>query len=145
MSDRKYRQHGYQSNDGAPPRQAPQDRGPKVSREGPRPMRMPGFQELLRCAMCGAVVPLTVEISLESQCPKCHADLRSCKNCRYFDTGAQFECTQPVSARIMKKDVRTDCQYFIARTSIERETRDAGGGSARPSSARSAFDDLFKK
>ena len=153
MSERKYRQGGYQDSGGGSerdrpqkPKPAPQERGPRgSSHDVPRRMQMPGFQELLRCAMCGAVVPNSVEITLESQCPKCSADLRSCKNCRHFDTGAQFECTEPILQRITKKDVRNECTYFVARTSIERETHDSGGPSVRPSSARSAFDDLFKK
>lgn len=95
--------------------------------------------------MCGAVVPSSVEIELGSQCPKCSADLRSCKNCRHFDSGARLECTEPIPQRIAKKDIRNECTYFVARSSIERETHDSGGPSIRPSSARSAFDDLFKK
>ena len=120
------------------------------AREAPRTIHMPGFQEVLRCALCGAIVPPPVEINYESQCPKCKADLRSCKNCRHFDTGAQFECTQPIPERITKKDIRNRCEFFMARTSVERETRDSGGGSkgsptAKPADARSAFDNLFKK
>ena len=153
MSDRKYRQHGYQDNDrDRAPQKTQQPKAPKGSRgEGPRPMHMPGFQELLRCAMCGAVVPPPVDIKHDSQCPKCSADLRCCKNCRHFDTGAQFECTQAIPERITKKDLRNLCEFFVARTSIERETRDSGGGGQirgvthRPSDARSAFDNLFKK
>ena len=145
MSDRKYRQHGYQDTGRDRPKAKPQERPPKGSREGPRRMQMPGFQEVLRCAMCGAVVPPAAEILVDSQCPKCRADLRSCKNCRYFDTGARLECTQPIPGRITKKDVRNTCEFFVARTSIERETRDSGGGSAKPFDARSAFDNLFKK
>jgi len=152
MSERKYRQGGYQDS-GSSDRErtqrikpVPQERGPRGStRDVPRRMQMPGFQELLRCAMCGAVVPDSVEISEDSQCPKCKADLRSCKNCRNFDTGARFECTEPIPLRITKKDIRNQCTYFVARSSIERETHDSGGPSIRPSSARSAFDNLFKK
>jgi hypothetical protein len=99
------------------------------------------------------VVPPPIEIGFESQCPKCHADLRACKNCRHFDTGVRFECTQQIAERITKKDIRNTCEFFMARTSIERETRDSGGNgnsgntgpSQRPSDARSAFDNLFKK
>jgi predicted RNA-binding Zn-ribbon protein involved in translation (DUF1610 family) len=111
-------------------------------------MHMPGFQEVLRCAMCGAVVPPPVEINLDSRCPKCGADLRACKNCRNFDTSALLECTQPIPVRIMKKDIQNNCEFFMVRASIERETRDSGGSLsvvARPSDARSAFDNLFKK
>jgi hypothetical protein len=156
--DRKYGQRGYQDNDRdrerdpdrEKPRQQPKG-GPRGSKakEGPRMMKMPGFQEVLRCALCGVIVPPPVDIKYESQCPKCKADLRSCKNCRHFDTAAQFECTQPIPERITKKDLRNNCEFFMARTSIERETRDSGGGvsnvTSKPSDARSAFDNLFKK
>jgi hypothetical protein len=155
MSERKYRQRGYQDTDRERerPRQGPQERPPGppkgAQRDGPRRMQMPGFQEVLRCSLCGALIPPPLEISAESQCPKCRADLHTCKNCRYFDTGAQFECTQPIPARITKKDIRNNCQYFMARTSIERETRDSGGSSStgvnRSVDPRSAFDNLFKK
>src|SRR5690349_18182418 len=153
MSDRKYRQRGYQDTDRdreRPKPSSPQERPPGppkgARRDTPRRMQMPGFQEVLRCALCGAIVPPPLEISYESRCPKCSADLRSCKNCRNFDTGAQFECTQPIPERITKKDIRNQCEFFVARTSIERETRDAGGGNiSRPVDPRSAFDNLFKK
>jgi hypothetical protein len=109
-------------------------------------MQMPGFQEVLRCAQCGAVVPPPVEIDYESSCPKCRADLRSCKNCRNFDAGAQFECTQPISERVTRKDLRNNCDFFGAKTSIERETHDSGGSVAgRVLDPRAAFDNLFKK
>src|SRR5215468_5781736 len=157
--ERKYGQRGYQDTGGRErgerqvekPREKPKG-GPRGSkaREAPRPMKMPGFQEVLRCALCGKIVPPPVEIEYESQCPKCKADLHSCKNCRHFDTSAQFQCTQPIPERIAKKDLQNRCDFFMARTSIERETRDSGGGNGHvsptsPSDARSAFDNLFKK
>jgi hypothetical protein len=151
MSDRKYRQRGYQDTGGGserPARPKPEPGPPKgQKRDGPRPINMPGFQELLRCSLCGAVVPPPVEINADSQCPKCRADLRTCKNCRHLDTGAQFECTQPIPERITKKGVRNLCTFFVPKTSIERETRDSGGGSlpGKVFDPRAAFDNLFKK
>src|SRR6267142_1384188 len=151
--ERKYGSRGYmdnQRNEGESIREKPREKpkgGPRGSkaREAPRPMKMPGFQEVLRCAFCGKIVPPPVEINFDSQCPKCKADLRSCKNCRHFDTAARFECTQEIPERITKKDLRNRCEFFMARTSIERETRDSGGASSRaptlkPADARSAFD-----
>jgi hypothetical protein len=160
--ERKYGQRGYQDNDrertrdreAEKPKQQPKG-GPRGSkaRESPRPMNMPGFQEVLRCAMCGTIVAAPVDINYETQCPKCKADLRSCKNCRNFDSGARFQCTEAVPERIAKKDLRNKCELFAPRASIERETRDSGGGghnkpsapAAKPSDARTAFDNLFKK
>jgi hypothetical protein len=99
--------------------------------------------------MCGNIIPTSLEIQGDSRCPKCQADLRSCKHCRYFDTGARFECTKPITARIMTKDLRNDCEYFLPRTSVERETSSPGNGThgpapRTPKDARSAFDDLFR-
>lgn len=156
--ERKYGQRGYQDTDRGTserehekPREKPKG-GPRGSkaREAPRLMKMPGFQEVLRCSLCGTIVPPPVQIDFESLCSKCKADLHSCKNCRHFDTGARFECTQPIPERVTKKDLRNQCELFMARTSIERETRDSGGGNSQtspsnPSDARSAFDNLFKK
>jgi len=141
---RKYTQEGYQDSGGKRDKTRPQQQ-PKRSREGPRSPRMPGFQELMRCAMCGNVISSQVVIRVESQCPKCEADLRSCKHCRHFDTAAQFECTQPIPKRIVK-DVRNDCEFFDSRTSVERETTSPSPqrGEGRPRDARSAFDDLFR-
>src|SRR5438094_4942327 len=156
--DRKYGQQGYQDNrdgrerdrDREKPREKPKGAPKGALRDVPRTVKMPGFQEVIRCSLCGVIVPPPVEINFETQCPKCKADLRSCKNCRHFDTGAQFECTQPIPERITKKDLRNNCEFFMARASIERETRDSGGNNSsgvttKPSDARSAFDNLFKK
>jgi hypothetical protein len=46
---------------------------------------------------------------------------------------------QSITARVAPKDALNVCDLFEARTTVERET-----GSARQSTSRSAFDDLFK-
>ena len=151
---RKYKQQGYHEagKDRTP---GPREKGPRQqagrSAEGPRSPRMPGFQEVMRCSMCGNIIPALTEINTQSQCSKCGGDLRSCKHCQYFDTGAQFECTQAIPRRVVAKDKRNDCEFFEARTSIERETSTPGSAansadganSSTPKAARSAFDDLF--
>lgn len=146
---RKYRQQGYQ--DGGRGSERPRERSgqgaPRRSIEGPRSPRMPGFQEVMRCGMCGHIIHASPDIQADSQCLKCGADLRTCKNCRHFDTSAQFECTQPIKKRVMAKDKSTDCTYFEPRTSVERETKtvvSVSPDSTSPKDARSAFDDLFR-
>ena len=111
-----------------------------------------GYREVARCARCGTIVDAQI-LSL-SACPKCQQDLRSCVQCTHFDPAARFECVRPVTARLSPKDVANACTFFEARTSWERETTAAGPaspatGSGQPSgapssSARKAFDDLFK-
>jgi hypothetical protein len=137
MNDRKYRQRGYMEGD--------RDRGqrskPQTSpreREGPAAPRMPGFRETMRCAACGVVISST--IGFDTRCTKCATDLHTCRQCASFDPGAHFECRQPIPVRITGKQARNACEFFRARTVVERETSVAG-----PTNARQAFDKLFKK
>ena len=132
MSDRKYRQRGYQDE----PRT---ERAPKRDPQPPemRAPNVPGFKRVVRCSRCGQ--PGTVEIAVDSRCSKCGTDLHSCLQCTHFDTSSHFECTELIPARIAVKDVRNDCGFFEPRVTIERET-----GSPGTTSARQAFDDLFK-
>ena len=142
---KKYRQRGYQDDDGdrdrAPQREEKRERGPRQGygpRE-PRKVSMPGFHEVLKCARCGTAI--STPIAGDSQCQKCASDLHSCAQCAWFDTGTRFECSQPVPDRVSPKDARNACSYFEGRVTVERETRSTG---PRPLSARQAFDDLFK-
>ena len=76
MSDRKYRQRGYQDNDRdrpatpRPQRPAPEPGAPagarRISQDGPRNINMPGYREVVRCAQCGTVV--SADVGLESRC-----------------------------------------------------------------------------
>ena len=140
MSDRKYRQRGYMENDREPQRPKPQA-GPRAAprdREGPRSPRMMAFGETTKCAACGAKTPHN--ITFDSCCSKCNADLHTCRQCTYFDPSARFECRKSIPARIVDKHTRNTCELFAPRTVVERET-----SSGPPTDARQAFKNLFKK
>jgi hypothetical protein len=161
MSDRKYRQRGYQ-DDGtprgpkgpAPPRPPKPDRAPGRQLQdaaGPKTPNLMAAHEVCRCARCGNL--LSLPIADDSACPKCGSALHSCVQCVSFDTSARWECTQSdkLPARVAPKDARNSCALFAPRTTIERQTstpqsRDADSSSSpgSSSSARRAFDDLFK-
>ena len=161
MSDRKYRQRGYQDEDKprgpkgpAAPRPPKQDRAPGRQLQdaaGPKTPNLMAAHEVCRCARCGTL--LSLPVAADSRCPKCSVDLHSCVQCVSFDTSARWECTQSdkLPARVAPKDARNDCALFAPRTTVERQTstpqnRDAGGTSSGGSSnsAKQAFDDLFK-
>jgi ribosomal protein S30 len=137
MSDRKYRQRGYMESD-REREQHPKQQPKPQDREGPRSPRMMAFGEKVKCAACGAAVP--ANISSDSTCPKCKADLHTCRLCTSFDPGARFECRKPITARIANKGARNTCELFAPRTVVERET-----SSGKPTDARQAFANLFKK
>ncbi len=142
MSDRKYRQPGYQDRgEKDQKREAPSGPRPKYDISmGPRPIQMPGKREVSRCAQCGTVLATITEPV--GQCPKCGFELHSCKQCTYFDPASRFECRQPVPERVARKDARNNCTFYAIRVSVERETSTAA---SRVDDARKAFENLFKK
>src|SRR4051794_18727285 len=104
MSDRKYRQRGYQDEprEKAPrggagagaPKSAPNaNRAPgRVFQDasGPKTPNLMASHEVFRCARCGNL--LNAPVDAESRCARCGVDLHSCVQCVSFDTSARFEC-----------------------------------------------------
>jgi len=148
MSDRKYRQRGYQDEprEKQRPREkpAPESRAPGRPLQdaaGPRTPNLMASHEVFRCARCGHRLGLPV--ATDSRCSRCGTDIHSCINCESFDTSARWECAQQtLTARVSPKDERNPCTLYSPRTTVERQTGTSGPES--PVSARQAFDDLFK-
>ncbi|MCI0355636.1 MAG: hypothetical protein L0099_11450 [Acidobacteria bacterium] len=150
----KYRHRGYQ--DGGEEKKFEKKPRPKRDETfGPRPLQMPGKRTVSRCSQCGTLLQ---EISDPvGACPKCGFELHSCRQCAHFDPASRFECTQPIPERIPRKEARNECKFYLIRTTVERETRAAGGAvppggtgenaanTSSPEDARRAFENLFKK
>ena len=139
----KYRQPGYQDRDDERRGSGDKPSAPPPKRDhtfGPRPVNMPGTRAVSRCAQCGTVLP---GMTGDGKCPKCGFELHSCKQCMYFDPGSRFECMQPVKERVAKKDARNECPSYEMRVTREKET--STPASLRPSDARAAFENLYKK
>ena len=163
MSDRKYRQHGYQDDDrdrrprgdGPPGGDRRPEREPgapagtrRMSSEGAKNPRMMGYRQVAKCARCG--VPVDAEILTLSKCEKCQTPMHACIQCVHMDPSARFECSESITARVSPKDGSNECTLYTARTSWERETSSTpapaaatGSGPESASSAKKAFDDLF--
>jgi hypothetical protein len=136
--DRKYRQRGYQDGPRDRDRQAPQSpQGPRDRPEGPRTPNLMSSHAVFRCTRCGN--PLALTVGAEDKCARCGVDLHSCVQCVSFDPGAPLECSERILTRVAPKDEKNSCTLFAPRTTVERQT-----STARPVSARQAFDDLFK-
>jgi hypothetical protein len=151
MSDRKYRQRGYQddSRDREPrERQAPKPAEPRApgrqlqSANGPKTPNLMSSHEVFRCSRCGNLLSLPVEAG--GKCVRCGVDLHSCIQCASFDTSSRFECTQAIPVRVAPKDEKNTCTLFAARTTVERQTSTPAQQSPASNSAKKAFDDLFK-
>lgn len=142
MSDRKYRQQGYQ--DGARTGSASGGSGPG------RPDRLEGGprgrgadrnrDEVFRCTLCGE--KNDPEVTLSAACRKCGAPLHACTQCRHFDAAAGAQCRLEVPVPVAAKSAANDCGSFAAAITLDMTGHKAAD---TPDSARSAFDRLFGK
>jgi len=144
MSERKYRQRGYQDEPRAPrTEQRPAEKKEYAPRgqppTTPKTFSVPSFREAVKCTRCGNELTAATAWAEDARCARCGADLHACAQCANFDTSAAFECTRPIPVRISPKDARNTCTLFEPRTTVSRETK-----TSAPASARQAFDDLFK-
>ena len=140
MSDRKYRQRGYQDDGERSPRrrQGARPESGELDRPRGRGLGKP-TATVFRCARCGAKQPLGEEVTVDAVCAGCGQDLHTCTNCIHFDTGAPSECREAVAARIAKKSTRNDCRLFGPKAAREF----ASDGGAAPDDPKAAFDALF--
>ena len=148
MSDRKYRQRGYQDEPRAPRGERKPEQKKEYAPRGQPPMSpktfsMPGFREVVKCVRCGAELTVAIAWSVTGQCARCQSDLHSCAQCAHFDSSATFECHKTLAARVSPKDKRNECGLFEPRTTVERETKSVQAPDSQ-SSAKKSFDDLFK-
>ena len=140
----KYRQAGYRDNERRQAREQPrqQDDDARQAARQVRHAMERSASVIIRCADCGHQTDDAIELTPATVCGKCGASLHNCRNCRYFDTSARFECAKPIPERIPSKSVANQCESYEARGVL-----DATGKRARVviNDPRKAFDDLFRK
>jgi hypothetical protein len=152
MSDRKYKQSGYQdsgssrSDSGRPQGErssAPRaPHAPRDPREAPRGRGLGApTASAFRCASCGELQSVGAAAGLTARCTACGADLHTCTNCAHFDPGAPAQCRQPQVALVMKKSKANECVHFEPR---ERQEFAAEKPAPSAKDPRAAFDALFK-
>jgi hypothetical protein len=156
--DRKYRQRGYMDSERDTSRSGqdkprPQGPRPPLDVTGPRLPRLVQSVTASRCFSCAT--PLAPSVDFHGNCPKCAAALHCCKQCSHFDPSTRFQCRKPIPVRIVLKDQANECQFFASRVTVARDVVPTSYAPAeyvapttplrRPSDARAAFDNLFKK
>lgn len=139
MSDRKYRQSGYQDSGHSERRDRPKRTGgrpdPTLKPRG-RGLGKP-TDTVFRCAMCGHK-EVVAELTQASTCGKCGTDLHTCTHCKAFDTSAPGECRKDAEY-VASKAKGNSCGDFEPR--LTREF--AAESPDTPSDAKAAFDSLF--
>jgi hypothetical protein len=152
MSDRKYKQRGYQESGAPAPREResgsepPRERGPAAAphqrlKPGGRGFGAP-TEAVFRCARCGGMATVAEAMAPGAKCAGCGNDLHTCTNCAAFDTGARFECRREIPARVSPKDKANVCPEFEPRE--RQEFAQEKAAPPKPNDARAAFDALFK-
>lgn len=92
-----------------------------------------------KCYKCQTEIELKQDsdIGRTEECPSCHADLRCCKMCGFYDTSAYNDCKEPTADRILDKEKANFCDHFRL-----------GGGKGAEDQTQKALDAanaLFKK
>jgi hypothetical protein len=74
-------------------------------------------------------------------CPSCDRDLHACRNCDFYDTSKNNQCSEPQAEWQRDKEAANYCDYFRPNQRLNR-----GGSRAAPaaSDAKKKFDSLFK-
>ena len=138
----KYRQKGYRESEfrGREKKEPPKPKTPEERQL--RHMMERSANLVLRCHQCSTAAPVE-GLGTAATCAQCGAALHCCRNCAHFDTGARWECREPIQAAVLYKTCANDCPLFKANTVLDATGRRVGGSA--PSDARAAFDNLFKK
>ena len=92
------------------------------------------------CAFCQAPIKINGKIRRGDTCPKCHRDLRCCRQCNFYDHNAYNECKEVQADRVIEKDRENFCDYFVPRGSKARNA-----SISRTVEAKKALEALFKK
>jgi hypothetical protein len=92
------------------------------------------------CFCCGKEVAIDATVSRKDICPFCRADLRCCRNCRFYDPSAYNQCREPQAERVIEKNRSNFCDFFLFRDSAAGAPPRDGG-----EKAREKLDALFKK
>lgn len=91
------------------------------------------------CAFCGFVFPED-KIFFQDSCGDCGRDLHNCVNCNFFDTSFSNECKESSAERVVDKEKRNYCEYFI-----KNETNSSDLLSKKKQDLLKEAEALFKK
>lgn len=93
------------------------------------------------CWKCKNNIELEI-VGRTSECPVCHADLHSCRNCKFYSQGSHFDCRENVDENIMDKEKANFCDSFMVRREFSGSS-DNDFAEKKKADAKNAFDALF--
>ena len=101
------------------------------------------------CWYCGSPITDTEPLGRSLRCSDCGKDLRSCKNCRHYrPSGCAESAVERDSGKPSDPDRANFCDWFslnpLFTKVTEGEKKSGAASKDANSSAKSAFNDLFK-
>jgi len=140
----KYKHKGYRESEKRDERDRERTRKPKSPEERQlRHMMDRSARLVVRCHQCSADAGPADELGTAATCSNCGAAVHVCRNCTHFDTGARWECREPITEPVRDKTAANQCSFFKPNTVLDATGRRSG--TSPSSDARAAFENLFKK
>lgn len=67
-----------------------------------------------RCVFCGGDLSLVdhAQPGRQDECPHCHGNLHSCRQCRFYDAAVRNECREPRAEFVVNKEKANFCEWF---------------------------------
>ena len=98
------------------------------------------------CWKCGTAITADNPIGRTLACDACGADIRVCRNCRFYSPGSYHDCAERVDQAVNDKERANFCELFQLNPSFRQDHGASNGNTIGDddSSARSAFDRLFE-
>ncbi len=109
------------------------------------------------CWKCGKKIEINRIIGRSDVCPYCGADVRCCRNCRFYEAGSHYDCYEAVDELVKDKEKANFCGWFMlapqpADSSAGKNASDGSCGAGdsasspaadKPVSGAAAFNALF--
>ena len=96
------------------------------------------------CWYCGSPVNEKEPFSRSLYCADCGKDLRSCRNCKFYLSGAKGDCSEISAEPVSEKERANFCEWFSLNPKYKNETAGQEKEMEKTKAARDAFENLFK-
>lgn len=70
---------------------------------------------MITCFNCSGKIELLGVIPRGEECPHCGADLKVCRNCKFYDPQFYNECQESSAERVLDKERSNFCDHFSPR------------------------------